>query len=105
MRLHRIVLFALIGNAVAAAIGGRAKETDCSATPSLCTTDQSSASSSSSSSSTSSSYNSFIHLSVLFDKSHKSRKPTSSRISTYPTPSSLIIPYILERGPDRSSSQ
>ncbi|KAF7956729.1 hypothetical protein EAE96_004059 [Botrytis aclada] len=48
MRLHRVFLFVFIGNAIAAVIVERAKETDCSLTPSLCSTKKSSSTTSSS---------------------------------------------------------
>ncbi|TGO53318.1 hypothetical protein BOTNAR_0298g00020 [Botryotinia narcissicola] len=48
MRLHRVFLFAFIGNAIAVAIVERAKATDCSLTPSLCSTKKTSSTTSSS---------------------------------------------------------
>ncbi|KAF7939480.1 hypothetical protein BELL_0060g00220 [Botrytis elliptica] len=48
MRLHRVFLFAFIGNAIAVAIVERAKETDCSLSPSLCSTKKTSSTTSSS---------------------------------------------------------
>ncbi|KAF7901110.1 hypothetical protein EAF00_003331 [Botryotinia globosa] len=60
MRLHRVFIFVFIGNAIAAAVVERAKATDCSLTPSLCSTKKTSSTTSSSTTSSTTSSSSTI---------------------------------------------
>ncbi|TGO81553.1 hypothetical protein BPOR_1107g00020 [Botrytis porri] len=87
MRLHRVFLFVFIGNAIAAAIVERTKETDCSLSPSLCSTQKTSSTSSSTTSSTKSSSTTSSTKSSSTTSSTKSSSTTSSTTSSSTTSS------------------